>query len=78
MKYNKVLSNKPAKWLWRIWNPFRVPDGTGSVIADIRLRMRSNKTSKRERARRKKEGKGERLCFSVTGVRELGCSSDSD
>jgi len=78
MKYNPVLSRNPFKQLWKIWNPFRVPDKTGGMITDVFTRRRSKKTSKRENEKRIREGKRGPKCFSVKIMQSIDMSGKSD
>lgn len=78
MKYNFILSRTPFKFLWRVWNPLRLPDSSGGVIADIKMKMKSKKTSKIENSKREKEGKRGPKRWTIKVTQSIDLSGKSN
>ena len=76
--YRWVFGYWPLRWLWLIWNPLKVVNKEGMMIADIAKRRRGKKLSKQERQRRKDAGEAERQCFTVQVIRSLDFEGGSD
>jgi hypothetical protein len=82
-KYDKPFYRRwPGKWpfkyLWQLWNPFKIVDNRLIIIADLWQKRKHRNISLTERSRRKAAGEGEKKCFSLTVTRSMDFSGNTD
>jgi hypothetical protein len=82
-KYDKPFYRRwPGKWpfkyIWYLWNPFKIVDKQLLIIADIFKRRKNRKTSLTERTRRLEAGEGAKNCFTCTITRSMDFSGSTD
>ena len=76
--YRRWPGKWPFRYIWMLWNPFRIVDNKQRRISDLSAKKRAKEISRKERAKRKLAGEGEKQWFSCKVTRSLDLSGNTD